>query len=123
MNHSNIDITVRHILKEQSKLAAVRWLKEQTGLSLTDAKSYVDKLEVTTTEGTISWFSVSELPSLGKDGFYKKEGWSDDLLMTAPARGIATGRCIIEIEAFRPSNGNWTPTHWAYINYPENIKP
>lgn len=81
---------IRHWQREAFE-AGANWMKEQ---------------------GTIHWFSIAngELPPVGEEVFVFAE--------------IGEFKCLAKgyIEAsknWRHNGGDWQPTHFAYINYPE----
>lgn len=65
-------------------------------------------------EGTITWFAITE-------GHYPplSTGYcSDDVLLWASGMHPTVGSWWPEAAHWSHRSGNWTPTHFAYINYP-----
>jgi hypothetical protein len=91
------------------------------GLTETLHDNWVDEQERKTTvmEGTITWFEIAKdgLPPLAEC-----QSHSDPILIWAEGKGIVSALYwFAEVGFFRHGNGNWQPTHWAYINNPELI--
>lgn len=88
---------IRHWQREAFE-AGANWMKEQG----------------------IHWFSIAngELPPPAKDDFFGKNGWSDKVLIT-DRTSTTVGIYVHGAEAWSHGSGNWQPTHWAFLNYPE----
>lgn len=70
-----------------------------------------------TAQGTITWFEVAkgELPPAPEDGQITR-----NLLLLNEDKDLVTrGFYQHEIPMWCHVNGNWQPTHWAFINLPE----
>jgi hypothetical protein len=77
-------------------------------------------------QGTITWYEIAkgELPPVGNDPFHKANNWSDMVLISNAKKGvIGFGLCTLESGRFSNNNGNWQPTHWAFINLPQPQTP
>ena len=73
--------------------------------------------------GTITWFNCEEVtpPAPYNGGDFT---CSDLLLLYNPKNGTGRGRFYIagkekDITHYSHDSGNWKPTHWAFLNYPE----
>lgn len=70
-------------------------------------------------KGSITWFRCEDqLPPIGEEDLLKKCRWSDMVLIT-DGKNIAQGFYVYDLQGFSHKEGNWQPTHWSYINYPE----
>jgi len=78
--------------------------------------------------GTITWFEIAKdgLPPIGKGEWEQNQRYSDRVLVSIEnsredwliGKGIAVHTQHIAGGLWSHDAGNWTPTHWAYINYP-----
>ena len=116
------------ILNVSGALSAIRYMRHETGFSLSECKTYLDNIKEACIEvsgkyerrktGTITWFSCKiQLPPKDNNGLF---GYSVQVLVT-------DGKRIEEsIYCHNPSQGipywhttsDLLPTHWAYINLP-----
>jgi len=70
-------------------------------------------------KGTITWYSSTTPPPIGEDEFCKTYNWSDKIILTNSQGNLGIGMYIIGADMYSHNAGNWKPTHWAFINYPD----
>jgi len=107
-------------------LNAVKYVKTETGFGLKECKYYVDRLvrlraDFDPTKGTIAWFNCADsLPPL-VELEYTSSYFSEEVLTTD---GLKVKAMMYHYTRDNEPLGwacpaNYIPTHWAYINYPE----
>lgn len=72
----------------------------------------------------IPWLSIAEgyLPPVSTDPYNKSAGLSDVVLIYGEPGGspaIGSGYYVFDAKMWSHNSGNWQPTHWAVLNYPE----
>jgi hypothetical protein len=122
LNKKKLDNSeIIRLLKSESTLVAVKYVKDTTGWMLKECSEYVKNIRdnILGGIGTITWFRCEDqLPPPSNDP--NKSRYSDELFLT-DGKFIEKGHYC-----HSPLNENelpfWTshydPTHWAYINLP-----
>lgn len=118
------DQFIKILNESHSGLKAIRYMKEETGLSLTECKAYLDKIMQQKQElvGTITWFRCDDIlpPTAAKT---ELSNLSVKVLVTDKVH-INTS-FYVRLKNDTPAgwlgsnNLGFEPTHWAYINLPE----
>lgn len=111
-------------LKLNGKLDAVKYVKLNSSMLLKQAKEYVENLESQNPHfqlpktGTIEWFKCEDqLPPIEEDSITNKSAL---LLIWKEGCDPTCATYFHDIELWRHTNGNWKPTHWAFINHPND---
>ena len=74
--------------------------------------------EVIKPRATITWYECDKTKPAIQDGSSE-----NILLLHVATHRIDTGKYWEgEAQVFLPFKGNWHPTHWAYLNYPEQAQ-
>lgn len=120
--NAGIDIKKVDEYLNDSMLLAVKYIKEQTGWNLTDCKRWVDNYRNKKIYGTITWFEIA------KDGYPPVKS-KNDIAQYSDAVLVTDRKSIDSTNFAYALDGNpiqwcgynvrtFTPTHWAFINYP-----
>lgn len=115
---------IKILNESHSGLNAIRYMKQETGLSLTECKAYLDKVMQRKSEliGTIAWFRCDDIlpPTAAKSEFTNLS------VKVIVADKIHIGTSFF-VRTVNETPVGWlgindlgfNPTHWAYINFPD----
>lgn len=104
-------------------LNAVKYVRTESGLELKKCKEYVERLvslraNFDPTKGTITWFECTKLLPKKDNRF----SYSDNVIVTDKVNIQIGSYCHnpAQGDPYWHIHGDWTPSHWAFINFPES---
>ncbi len=109
---------VLKIIQSQGVLSAIRYVRTETGLPLQDCRDLINRMKTDISInpiGTITWYSCGIVKPPITD---TELNASDSVLIWKEGCSIANATYNSVVDKFFHVNGNWQPTHWAFINLP-----